>query len=327
MTYEIVFVLVVAAASLVLFAMDRIRLDQLSMSVPVVLLLGGIIGPREALSGLSSEATVTVAAMLVLGLGLRKTGLVAAIGIWARTAPLGGKTMRMFILCLLVAFLSPFLNNTAVVIVFIPVFAALAEQADEPVSLYLMPLSFVAIMGGTVTLIGTATNLVVHGEAVARGYDELTMFSIAPVGLICLAVGMLYLFTIGRHQMPRRERPPDLSSRYGVRRFTTELRVGKDSRAAGRSLAELRWGERFDVMIVGIERDGRIISLPAGERIIEAGDRLYAQGSADNLLRLARQQKLDTPKGRWASRRASRSWGGGWWRSSWGRGRRWWGIR
>ncbi|MDE2754472.1 MAG: SLC13 family permease [Gemmatimonadota bacterium] len=148
MTFDIVFVLVVAAAALVLFAMDRIRLDQLSMSVPVVLLLGGIIGPAEALSGLSSEATVTVAAMLVLGLGLRKTGLVAAIGIWARTAPLGGKTLRMFILCLLVAFLSPFLNNTAVVIVFIPVFAALADQAGEPVSMYLMPLSFVAIMGG-----------------------------------------------------------------------------------------------------------------------------------------------------------------------------------
>ncbi len=298
MTFDIVFVLVVAGAALVFFAMDRIRLDQLSMSVPVVLLLGGIIGPREALSGLSSEATVTVAAMLVLGLGLRKTGLVAAIGLWARTAPLGGKTTRMFVLCLLVALLSPFLNNTAVVIVFIPVFAALADQADEPVSLYLMPLSFVAIMGGTVTLIGTATNLVVHGEAIARGYDELTMFSIAPVGLICLAVGMLYLFTIGRHQMPRREQPPDLSSRYGVRRFTTELRVGKDSRAAGRSLAELRWGERFDVVIVGIERDGRIITVPAGERVIEAGDRLYAQGAADNLLRLARQQKLDTPKGR-----------------------------
>ncbi len=297
MTYEIVFVLVVAAAALVLFAMDRIRLDQLSMSVPVVLLLGGIIGPADALSGLSSEATVTVAAMLVLGLGLRKTGLVAAIGIWARTAPLGGRTTRMFILCLLVAFLSPFLNNTAVVIVFIPVFASLAEQADEPVSLYLMPLSFVAIMGGTVTLIGTATNLVVHGEAVARGYDELTMFSIAPVGLICLAVGMAYMFTIGRGQMPRRERPPDLSSRYGVRRFTTELRVGRDSPAVGRSLARLRWGERFDVLIVGIEREGRTISLPAGERVIEAGDRLYAQGAADDLMRLAQAQRLDTPEG------------------------------
>ena len=296
MTFDIVFVLFVAVAALVLFAMDRIRLDQLSMAVPVVLLLAGIIEPREALSGLSSEATVTVAAMLVLGLGLVKTGLVSAIGIWARTAPLGGKSMRMFILCLLVAFLSPFLNNTAVVIVFIPVFAALADQAEEPVSLYLMPLSFVAIMGGTVALIGTSTNLVVHGEAVARGYDDLTMFSIAPLGLICLAVGMLYLFTIGRHQMPRREQPADLSNRYGVRRFTTEFRVGPKSRAAGRSLAQLRWGERHKVTVVGIERAGRIIALPAGERVIATGDRLYVQGSADDLLGLARRQRLDTPK-------------------------------
>ncbi|MDE2754471.1 MAG: TrkA C-terminal domain-containing protein, partial [Gemmatimonadota bacterium] len=97
--------------------------------------------------------------------------------------------------------------------------------------------------------------------------------------------------------MPRREQPPDLSSRYGVRRFTTELRVGPNSPAAGRSLAELRWGERFDVVIVGVERAGRVISLPAGERVIEAGDRLFAQGSAANLLRLAQSQKLDTPEG------------------------------
>ncbi len=297
MTYEIVFVLVVAAVALVLFAMDRIRLDQLCMSVPVVLLLGGVIEPVDALAGLSSEATVTVAAMLVLGLGLRKTGVVAAIGAWARTAPLGGTSMRLFVLCLLVALLSPFLNNTAVVIVFIPVFAALADKAGEPVSLYLMPLSFVAIMGGTVTLIGTATNLVVHGEAVARGFDDLGMFSIAPVGLICLAVGMLYLFTIGRRLMPSRPRPPDLTTRYGVRRFTTEFRVGSGSLVAGRSLADLGWGERFDVLVVGIERHGRMISLPAGERVLDTGDRIYAQGSADKLLLLAQSQKLDTPEG------------------------------
>ncbi len=297
MTYEIVFVLLVSGAALVLFAMDRIRLDQLSMSVPVVLLLGGIIGPREALSGLSSEATVTVAAMLVLGLGLRKTGLVAAIGRWARTAPLGGNALRLFILCLLVALLSPFLNNTAVVIVFIPVFAALARQAGEPVSKYLMPLSFVAIMGGTVTLMGTATNLVVHGESVARGFDDLTMFSIAPIGLICLAAGMLYMFTIGRRLIPHRERPPDLSARYGVRRFTTELAVGPSSPASGRSLAELEWGARFDVVVVGIERNGRMISLPAGQHVVEVGDKVFAQGSAEKLLRLAGAYKLDTPEG------------------------------
>ncbi|WP_423926206.1 SLC13 family permease [Candidatus Palauibacter sp.] len=295
MTFDIVFVLCLALAALVLFAIDRLRLDQVAMAIPVALLLGGILTPAQAVSGLSSRATVTVGAMLVLGLGLRKTGLVAAIGLWARTAPLGGPYSRMFVLCLIVAFLSPFLNNTAVVMVFIPVFISLAEQAEEPASMYLMPLSFVSILGGTVTLIGTSTNLVVHGEAVSRGYDELSMFSIAPLGLICLAVGLAYLFTVGRKQMPRRERPPDLSSKYQVRRFVTELLVAPDSPAAGQSLAELGWGERYAVTVLGIERDRQDITAPHGERHIRPGDLLYVQGSADRLLDLARRQRLVTP--------------------------------
>ncbi len=288
-----VYVLVVAGLALVLFAMDRIRVDQLSMAVPVVLLLGGVIGPREAFAGLSSDATVTVAAMLVLGLGLSNTGLVSAIAVWARTAPLGGKTTRLFALCILVALLSPFLNNTAVVIVFIPVFLALAEQAEEPASLYLMPLSFMAIMGGTVTLIGTSTNLIVHGEAVALGFDELSMFSIAPLGIIYLVVGTIYLFTVGRRLMPARERAPDLSRRYGVRRYVAELRVGPKSSAVGRSLPDLRWQERFTVTILGIERDGLEVPLPSSKLAIAAGDILYAQGAAKDLLRLVRRQNLD----------------------------------
>ncbi len=295
MTFDIVFVLCLALAALVLFAIDRLRLDQVAMAIPVALLLGGILTPAQAVSGLSSRATVTVGAMLVLGLGLRKTGLVAAIGLWARTAPLGGPYSRMFVLCLIVAFLSPFLNNTAVVMVFIPVFISLAEQAEEPASMYLMPLSFVSILGGTVTLIGTSTNLVVHGEAVSRGYDELSMFSVAPLGLICLAVGLAYLFTVGRKQLPRRERPPDLSSKYQVRRFVTELLVAPDSPAAGQSLAELGWGERYAVTVLGIERGEQDIPVPHGERHIRPGDLLYVQGSADRLLDLARRQRLVTP--------------------------------
>ncbi len=295
MTFDMVFVLGLTVVALLLFAFDRLRLDQVALAIPVALLLSGVLTPAEAVSGLSSAATVTVAAMLVLGLGLRKTGMVAAIGAWARTAPLGGKRRRLFILCLIVALLSPFLNNTAVVTVFIPVFMSLADKADEPASLYLMPLSFVAILGGTVTLIGTSTNLVVHGEAVGRGYDELSMFSIAPLGLISLAVGLLYIFTIGRTRLPRRTRPPDLSSKYDVRRFMTELSVTPDSPATGRTLAELRWGERYSVSVLGIERGTQDIPAPRGERHIRPGDILYVQGSADRLLLLARQQRLGTP--------------------------------
>ena len=296
MTFEIAFVLGLTLAALVLFALDRVRVDQVAIAVPVVLLLTGILTPAEAVSGLSSRATVTVGSMLVLGLGLRKTGLVAAIGAWAQTAPLGGKYARMFALCLICALLSPFLMTTAVVLVFLPVFVALAEQAEEPASRYLMPLSFVSILGGTVTLMGTTTNLVVHGEAMRRGFDGLGMFSITPLGLICLAVGLLYLFTAGRVLLPRRFRPPDLSAKYDVRRFVTELHVPEDSPANGRSLAQLRWGERYGVTVLDIERGDREIAAPHGDRHIRPGDILFVRGSAEDLLRLARRQRLETPR-------------------------------
>ena len=296
MTFDIVFVLGLTLAALILFALDRLRLDQVAMAVPVVLLLSGILTPAEAVSGLSSRATVTVGSMLVLGLGLRKTGLVSAIGAWARTAPLGGKYTRLLALCLVCALLSPFLMTTAVVMVFIPVFIALAEQAGEPPSRYLMPLSFVSILGGTVTLMGTSTNLVVHGEAMSRGFDELGMFSITPLGLICLAVGLLYLFTAGRWLLPRRVRPPDLSGKYDVRRFVTELHVPEDSPANGRTLAELGWGERYDVTVLDIERSDEEITAPHGDSHIRPGDVLFVQGSAERLLDLARRQRLRTPK-------------------------------
>ena len=298
MTFEIAFVLALTLAALVLFALDRMRMDQVAMAVPVALLLTGILTPAEAVSGLSSRATVTIGSMLVLGLGLRKTGLVSAIGTWARTAPLGGKYTRLFVLCLVCATLSPFLMTTAVVMVFIPVFVALAEQAEEPASRYLMPLSFVSILGGTVTLMGTSTNLVVHGEAMRRGFDELGMFSITPLGLICLAVGLLYLFTAGRVLLPRRIRPPDLSRKYDVRRFVTELHVPDDSPANGQTLAELGWGERYDVTVLDIERSDQEVTAPHGDRHIRPGDILYVQGSAERLVDLARRQRLETPSER-----------------------------
>ncbi len=294
MTFDIAFVFGLTLAALVLFSLDKLRVDQVALAVPVILLLSGLLTPAEAVSGLSSRATVTVGSMLVLGLGLRKTGLVSAIGAWARTAPLGGKYMRMFALCLICAALSPFLMTTAVVLVFLPVFVALAEQADEPASRYLMPLSFVSILGGTVTLMGTTANLVVHGEAMRRGFGDLGIFSITPLGLICLAVGLLYLFTAGRILLPRRMLTPDLSARYDVRRFVTKLSVPDDSPVNGQSLSQLKWGERFGVTVLDIERGEEEITAPHGERHIRTDDILVVQGSAESLVELASRQRLKT---------------------------------
>lgn len=295
MTFEMGFVFAVVLATLVLFATERFPVDQVAIAVPVVLLLGGIIDVGDAVAGFSSPATVTVAAMLVLSLGLTKTGAVETISRWALQAPLGGPSTRLLALCLIVAVVSPFLNNTAVVVVFLPVFLQLARHIGEVNSSVLIPLSYSAILGGTLTLIGTSTNLIVEGMARSRGFDELGLFSIAPLGLIYLAVGTVYLFTIGRRLLPRRPSPPDLSDKYEVRSFITELRVEDTSPVAGRTLGELRWGERYGISILGIQREKKAIPAPGAHRPIRAGDILLARGDTKKLLMLARHEKLSTP--------------------------------
>lgn len=293
-TVEMAVVLAVIAAALVLFVTERFPVEQVALAIPVVLLVSGILSPEEAISGFSNAATVTVAAMLVLSLGLVKTGAVEIIGRWAQSAPLGGPRTRLFVLCGVVAAISPFLNNTPIVVIFIPVFLAVADQAGEPPSRYLIPLSFAAILGGTITLIGTSTNLIVYGMARNRGLDDLSMFSIAPLGLVYVAVGLTYLFTIGRSLLPTRERPADLESRYDVRRFVTELEVTPDSPAAERALEDLRWPARFDVSVLAVGRGGRTTWNPRASRRLRPGDLLWVQGDSDDILKLADEEGLVT---------------------------------
>lgn len=294
MSFEMALVFAVLGIALFLFVTERYPIDQVAVAIPVVLLIGGVLTAEEALAGLSSPATVTVAAMLVLGLGLAKTGAVEEIGRWARTAPLGGPMTRLLLLSVVVAAVSPFLNNTVVVVIFIPVFLGLAQQAQEAPSRYLMPLSYSAILGGTVTLIGTSTNLVVWGLARDRGYLDLQMFSIAPLGLIYLVVGLAYLFTVGRWLIPRRGGPPDLSQKYDIRRYITELEVGEGSPVAGLTLQDLKWREKYGVSILGIQRGERSIPAPGALRYVEAGDILFVQGDTTRLLSLAQKLKLRT---------------------------------
>src|SRR5690606_7138194 len=133
--------------------------------------------------------------------------------------------------------------------VFLPVFLSVAKRVGEAPSRFLIPLSYSAILGGTVTVIGTSTNLIVYGIAYGHGYRDLGMFSISKLGLIYLGTGLLYLATVGRWLLPRRGHAIDLSSKYDVRRFLSEVRLPADSPAAGKTLRELGWGESSGVTV------------------------------------------------------------------------------
>ncbi len=296
MTWEMVFVFAVILAALALFVTERYRIDQVALAVPAVLLAAGILTPREAVSGFSNTATVTVAALLALSLGLSKTGVVAQIGRWARSSDFGGPRRRLFVLCLAVAVVSPFVNNTAVVVVLLPVFMSLAQADAQPPSLYLMPLSFAAILGGTVTLIGTSTNLIVHGMASERGLDALSMFSIAPLGVIYLVIGFAYLFTVGRWLTPARSGRTDLPGEYGVAAYLSELKVDEDAPGLGKTLEELGWENAYAADVLGLAHGERTYWRPGPEHALHAGDVVYARGRPEDLLRLAREEGLSAAR-------------------------------
>ena len=301
MTGEMAVVLAVVVIALVLFITERLPVDLVAVTVPAVLLVSGVLTAGEAVSGLAHPATVTVAAMLALSLGLLKTGAVATIGRWICRAPLGGPRLRLAALCLAVGAVSPFLSNTAVVVVFLPVFLSMARQYGQSPSSYLIPLSYSAILGGTVTVIGTSTNLVVHGIAEDRGLDGLTMFSITPLGLIYFGVGFLYLFTIGRWLLPERTAAADLSLKYDVRKFVTELQISEGSPVVNRHLDPSRWGDKYSVTVLGVQRGRQSFWGRLSQPLLRPGDTIYVQGEAAQLLMLAQEQALATP----AQRRAN----------------------
>jgi di/tricarboxylate transporter len=290
--WELIFVLVLLGISLVLFVFERFPIDQVAIAIPVVLLAAGILSPEEAVQGFSNPATVTVGAMLVLSLGLVQTGAVRRLGDWLQTVGTLSPAGRLAVLCVVVSAISPFLNNTPVVLVFLPIFLRVARAHGIPASRVLIPLSYASILGGTVTMIGTSTNLIVYGLAYDRGLTELGMFSISRLGLIYLAAGLLYVLTVGRWLLPHRPSPVDLSSKYEVRRFLTELRVSRRSSAAGRTLRQLRWRDQRGVAVVGITRNEENIWSPGGDQRLLAGDLLLVQADSADLLSLVNEASL-----------------------------------
>lgn len=295
MTLEAWIVVAVVIAAVALFISERFPIEQVAVAVPVVLLLTGVLRVEQAVAGLSNPATVTVGAMLVMSLGLQKTGAITALGRWARRAPLGSPTLRLFLLCLVVALVSPFLNNTAVVVVFLPIFVSLARQAGEAASRYLIPLSYTAILGGTATLIGTSTNLIVFGIAESRGYDQFTLFTVTPLGVAFVVVGLVYLFTVGRRLLPDREGAASETERLDLRDFTTELEVLPDSDASGRTLEALKWPTLYGVTVLGVHREGDTSWSPSAQLEVETGDVLFVRGDREALLRLTREEGLSPP--------------------------------
>ncbi|MCB0317126.1 MAG: SLC13 family permease, partial [Bdellovibrionales bacterium] len=255
----------------------------ISLSILTLLLLTGLVDINEGLSGFSSHATVTIAAMFVLSSGLQKTGAVKLIG--RGLLKFGNQiSLLTLVLCLGVGTISAFVNNTAAVAVLLPVVLTVCSKKNIAPSKLLIPLSYASQFGGVCTLIGTSTNLLVSSISADAGYGAFSMFELSKLGLIMLIAGTLYLVTIGQSILPNRKALSFVDA-YELREYVTEIQVHDQSPLIGKTLRESNFRQKYEAAVLEIIRNKEKI-WGALDIPIEPNDVLIVRGSLPSLMRL-----------------------------------------
>lgn len=285
-------------------ALTRLAADLVLVAGVTCLLLAGVLTPAEALRGFSNEGMATVAVLYVVAAGLRETGGIAWLvqGVLGRPRNLARAQIRLMAP---VMAMSAVLNNTPVVAMFLPAVNDWARRNRLPVSKLLIPLSYAAILGGTCTLIGTSTNLVVNGLMVNHGgLPTMGMFDIAWVGLPSALIGMLYIVFLGRWLLP--DRRPVMSDLDDPREYTVEMLVEPGSPLVGKTIEGAGLRHLPGVYLLEIDRDGEILPAIAPHQRLQANDRLVFVGVLDSVVDLQRFRglvpasdqvfKLDVPR-------------------------------
>lgn len=289
MEMDAILTLLVLVGAVALFVTEKLPVDVVAMLVLASLLVLGLVTPTEALSGFSSEATITVAAMFVLSAGLAHTGALASLGrLFGRVK---NGFLFMLLLMLVVGPISAFVNNTAAVAVLLPLVLAASTANQQSPSQILIPMSYAAQMGGVCTLIGTSTNLLVNSMAKDLGHPGFGLFDFAPVGLITMAVGFVYLLLMRRWLLPKHA-PAAITDAYELGKYITELRVMPESPLIGKSVAEAQLGEKHSVYVLELMRGEHKHWSPRAETLRE-GDVLLVRGNLEKIKTLKDSSKLD----------------------------------
>jgi di/tricarboxylate transporter len=294
MTAQIGIVLALLFVALVLFSLERIPIDVVAILLVMALVLTNTLTAGEAFAGFGNDIVITIAGLFILTGGLAKTGVIDLVGRRLhRTA--GESEFRMVMLIMFAAaFCAAVMKNTTTTAMFLPVVLGIAARRNISPSKLLMPLAFGAILGGTCTLIGTSTNLAVSGALPRYGMQPFTMFELTKVGVVIVAVGMVYMLMVGIRLLPRRKAAESFTEQYHIRQYMTEVIVLDDSPLIGKTLAEAGIGDELDLTVLGIlrgEEEFRIAPNP-DEQIV-AGDLLLMQGRVEDILRVKSEAGIE----------------------------------
>ena len=293
MTPDIAIVLGIIVLMFILFVKEYFPLDVTALFVLAIFLVLGNLTVEEAISGFSNKAVITIAILFILSHALQKSGILEYGIVRLNKLTERSKILGLFVFLISVAIASAFVNNTAIVAIFIPLTIRMAQKYNLSPSKLLIPLSYIAIMGGTLTLIGTSTNLLVNSIYVNTTMGEpLGMFEFARYGIIILIVGLFYIIFAVPLILPSRTVTSSLTQSYHMGGYLTELKVTEDSPLVGRTFMERGINKNYDITVLDIIREGKVISRNIRNTIIHPDDVLFVRGSLDNFLRMKEVEKV-----------------------------------
>jgi di/tricarboxylate transporter len=281
MDIEIALLLATLLVALVLFFLERTPADVTAIAVLLFLVLTGLLPAGEAFAGFGSGVVIMMLGLLVLLAALSRTGVTDAVG-RALSRHAGSGSNRLLLLVMVVAVgIGASMSNTAATALLLPVVIGLARNAKLSSGKYLMPLAFASILAGSITLMGTSTNIVVSGLMEQYGLDPMGVFELAPVGLAISVAGVGYMMLVGRRLVP--DRIPKKAEGFVRGLYLTEMLIPAGSKLAGETLASSGLGQELDLKVLRVIREGKRQLARAGTELKE-GDVLLVEGGRDRIL-------------------------------------------
>ena len=276
---------------MLLFATEWLPPELTALLLLLTLHFGGLLAADAVFAGFGSDVVIFLGSLFIVSRALVRTGALERVELLLASHAERWPRLVLLQLVLGTAVISAFLSNTATVAAMLPVASGLARRLSLQPSKIYMPLAFASILGGSITLIGTSTNIVVSGILPRFGEPELSLFELAPAALPAVAVGMVYLLTLGRRLLPDREGTIDELYRY--REYVSEAVVPDASPWVGKTLRELRAGADLEIVILGGVGNERQVEPVPPDRPLAAGEQLIVKANQQALLRLKSRKELD----------------------------------